>query len=156
MSALSLRQYRLRMEFWKENPMRSRTTSAFYVWQIRPSLTRAGETALRIRCPRDTWADIKVCCSTEETTQDYPAKCKSMSDCGLMKTAGRNCRSSTHARSLSERFLRFRIQRRSQRISILMLKTIYDECRYVCMDHPVAATKKPPREYKPWSPFDEN
>ena len=37
-----------------------------------------------------------------------------------------------------------------------MLKTIYDECRYVCMDHPVAATKKPPREYKPWSPFDEN
>lgn len=32
---------------------------------------------------------------------------------------------------------------------------IYDECRYVCMDHPVAATKKPPREYKPWSPFDD-
>ena len=33
---------------------------------------------------------------------------------------------------------------------------IYDECRYVCMDHPIAATKKPPREYKPWSPFDED
>ena len=33
---------------------------------------------------------------------------------------------------------------------------IYDELRYVCMDHPVAATKKPPREYKPWSPFDED
>jgi len=32
---------------------------------------------------------------------------------------------------------------------------IYDELRYVCMDHPVAATKKPPREYKPWSPLDE-
>ena len=32
---------------------------------------------------------------------------------------------------------------------------IYDECRYVCMDHPIAATKKPPREYKPYSPFDE-
>ena len=32
---------------------------------------------------------------------------------------------------------------------------IYDECRYVCMDHPIAATKKPPVEYKPWSPFDE-
>ena len=33
---------------------------------------------------------------------------------------------------------------------------IYDECRYVCMDHPIAATKKPPKEYKPWSPFDED
>lgn len=33
---------------------------------------------------------------------------------------------------------------------------IYDELRYVCMDHPVAATKKPPREYRPWSPFDED
>ena len=32
---------------------------------------------------------------------------------------------------------------------------IYDELRYVCMDHPIAATKNPPREYKPWSPFDE-
>ena len=30
---------------------------------------------------------------------------------------------------------------------------IYDELRYVCMDHPVAPTKKPPREYKPFDPF---
>ena len=30
----------------------------------------------------------------------------------------------------------------------------YDATRYVLMDHPVAATSKPPREYKPWSPFD--
>ena len=32
----------------------------------------------------------------------------------------------------------------------------YDMARYVFMDHPVAATKDPPREYKPWSPFDED
>ena len=32
----------------------------------------------------------------------------------------------------------------------------YDMARYVFMDHPIAATKKPPREYKPWSPFDED
>ena len=32
----------------------------------------------------------------------------------------------------------------------------YDMARYVFMDHPVSATKKPPREYKPWSPFDED
>jgi hypothetical protein len=32
----------------------------------------------------------------------------------------------------------------------------YDAMRYFLMDHPMAATKKPPREYKPWSPFDEN
>lgn len=32
---------------------------------------------------------------------------------------------------------------------------IYDELRYVCMDHPVVPKSKPPREYKPWSPFDE-
>ena len=30
----------------------------------------------------------------------------------------------------------------------------YDMTRYVFQDHPVAATSKPPREYKPWSPFD--
>lgn len=30
----------------------------------------------------------------------------------------------------------------------------YDELRYVCMDHPVAATKKPPRIYKPFDPLD--
>ena len=30
----------------------------------------------------------------------------------------------------------------------------YDQFRYVAMDHPVAATKKPPREYKPFDPFD--
>ncbi|MBP0985554.1 MAG: phage terminase large subunit [Oscillospiraceae bacterium] len=33
---------------------------------------------------------------------------------------------------------------------------IYDELRYVCMDHPVVPAKKPPREYKPFSPFDED
>lgn len=33
---------------------------------------------------------------------------------------------------------------------------IYDECRYVCMDHPIAATKKPPAEYKPFDPFEPN
>ena len=32
---------------------------------------------------------------------------------------------------------------------------IYDELRYVCMDHPVVPAKKPPREYKPFSPYDE-
>ena len=31
----------------------------------------------------------------------------------------------------------------------------YDATRYFLMDHPVAGVKKPPREYKPWSPFDE-
>ena len=31
----------------------------------------------------------------------------------------------------------------------------YDMARYVFMDHPVAATKKPPREYKPFDPFDD-
>lgn len=30
----------------------------------------------------------------------------------------------------------------------------YDQFRYVCMDHPVAATKKPPKVYKPFDPFD--
>ena len=33
---------------------------------------------------------------------------------------------------------------------------IYDETRYVCMDHPIAATKPQQKEYKPWSPFDED
>jgi len=32
----------------------------------------------------------------------------------------------------------------------------YDMTRYVFMDHPVAATKKPPKVYKPFSPFDED
>ena len=32
---------------------------------------------------------------------------------------------------------------------------IYDELRYVCMDHPVVPKSKPPAEYKPFSPFDE-
>ena len=31
---------------------------------------------------------------------------------------------------------------------------VYDECRYVCMDHPVYPTRKPPVAPKPWSPFD--
>ncbi len=31
----------------------------------------------------------------------------------------------------------------------------YDATRYFLMDHPMTASKKPPREYKPWSPFDE-
>ena len=30
----------------------------------------------------------------------------------------------------------------------------YDCCRYFCMDHPVAATKKPPKVYRPYDPFD--
>ena len=30
----------------------------------------------------------------------------------------------------------------------------YDAMRYFFMDHPVAPTKKPPKEYKPWSPFE--
>ena len=33
---------------------------------------------------------------------------------------------------------------------------IYDEFRYVCMDHPIAATKAPPKKYKPFDPFSEN
>ena len=32
---------------------------------------------------------------------------------------------------------------------------IYDMFRYVCMDHPIAPTKKPPAVYRPLSPFDE-
>jgi len=31
----------------------------------------------------------------------------------------------------------------------------YDSTRYFLMDHPVTAAKKPPREYKPWSPLDD-
>ena len=31
----------------------------------------------------------------------------------------------------------------------------YDATRYFLMEHPITASKKPPREYKPWSPFDE-
>ena len=31
----------------------------------------------------------------------------------------------------------------------------YDATRYFLMEHPVTAAKKPPREYKPWSPLDE-
>ena len=31
----------------------------------------------------------------------------------------------------------------------------YDATRYFLMEHPVTAAKKPPREYKPWSPFDD-
>ena len=31
----------------------------------------------------------------------------------------------------------------------------YDATRYFLMDHPVTPTKRPPKEYKPWSPFDE-
>jgi hypothetical protein len=30
----------------------------------------------------------------------------------------------------------------------------YDATRYVLMDHPVAVTKRPPPQYKPFSPFD--
>lgn len=30
----------------------------------------------------------------------------------------------------------------------------YDATRYFFMDHPISATKKPPKQYKPWSPFD--
>ena len=30
----------------------------------------------------------------------------------------------------------------------------YDATRYFLMDHPVAPTKRPPKEYKPWSPFE--
>jgi hypothetical protein len=26
--------------------------------------------------------------------------------------------------------------------------------RYVCMDHPVAPTKKPPKVYRPFDPFN--
>ena len=32
----------------------------------------------------------------------------------------------------------------------------YDATRYFCMDHPISAVKKPPKQYKPWSPFDED
>ena len=32
----------------------------------------------------------------------------------------------------------------------------YDATRYFLMDHPITASKKPPKEYKPWSPFDEH
>jgi hypothetical protein len=32
----------------------------------------------------------------------------------------------------------------------------YDATRYFLMDHPMTASRKPPREYKPWSPLDEN
>ena len=32
----------------------------------------------------------------------------------------------------------------------------YDATRYFLMAHPIAPTKKPQREYKPWSPFDED
>jgi len=31
----------------------------------------------------------------------------------------------------------------------------YDAMRYFLMDHPVAPTKRPPKEYKPFSPFDD-
>jgi len=31
----------------------------------------------------------------------------------------------------------------------------YDATRYFLMDHPMTASKKPPKEYKPFSPFDE-
>jgi len=31
----------------------------------------------------------------------------------------------------------------------------YDATRYFLMDHPIAATSRPPREYKPYSPFEE-
>ena len=31
----------------------------------------------------------------------------------------------------------------------------YDATRYFLMDHPMTATKKPPREYKPFDPFEE-
>ena len=31
----------------------------------------------------------------------------------------------------------------------------YDAMRYFLMDHPMTPSKKPPVEYKPWSPFDE-
>ena len=31
----------------------------------------------------------------------------------------------------------------------------YDATRYFLMDHPMTPSKKPPVEYKPWSPFDE-
>ena len=31
----------------------------------------------------------------------------------------------------------------------------YDATRYFFMDHPVTPTKRPPKEYKPFSPFDE-
>jgi phage terminase large subunit len=31
----------------------------------------------------------------------------------------------------------------------------YDATRYFLMDHPIAPTKKPPRTYKPYSPYDE-
>ena len=31
----------------------------------------------------------------------------------------------------------------------------YDAVRYVCMDHPVSPVRKPPKEYKPFSPFDD-
>ena len=31
----------------------------------------------------------------------------------------------------------------------------YDATRYLLMDHPTAPTKKPPKEYKPFSPFDD-
>lgn len=30
----------------------------------------------------------------------------------------------------------------------------YDATRYFLMEHPLTASKKPPREYKPWSPFE--
>jgi len=32
----------------------------------------------------------------------------------------------------------------------------YDATRYFLMDHPMTATKKPPREYKPFDPFSED
>ena len=32
----------------------------------------------------------------------------------------------------------------------------YDATRYFLMDHPMTPAKKPPREYKPFSPFDEH
>jgi hypothetical protein len=32
----------------------------------------------------------------------------------------------------------------------------YDATRYFLMEHPMTATKKPPREYKPWSPLDDD
>ena len=30
----------------------------------------------------------------------------------------------------------------------------YDATRYFLMDHPMTASKKPPKQYKPFDPFD--
>jgi hypothetical protein len=32
----------------------------------------------------------------------------------------------------------------------------YDATKYFFMDHPVSGTKKPPKEYKPFDPFENN